>query len=255
MFCAHCGKAVPDGAQFCPSCGTALVTGAGAPPPPAPSSALAYQFAVSAPASRLTTLNQLIMLRSNIRSTLIGASWGPGGMPTTGRGEWRTFRFEDPSGGFAGEAKSEPTYPAKYILVDESRSPVLVLDSVGAGGLMLGKNKEPFLIHDAGGAVLASLEMQPASWGRERGVTVSSWGRQYGVTVEGRDAMLVVSNPTNSLAQLIDLGRGTVLASAVTKHGFTTVRTQIDIPESTKVDHRIALGAFLMLSYTIEGYR
>ncbi|MFY9716715.1 MAG: hypothetical protein WAK40_02100 [Thermoplasmata archaeon] len=120
---------------------------------------------------------------------------------------------------------------------------------------MLGKNNDAFLIHDAGGTILASMVMQPASWGQAHGVKVSSWWRQYAATIGGRDAMLAVSNPTNSLAQLIELGSGTVLASCVTKHGFSTARTEIDIPESTPVDHRVALGAFLMLSYTMEGYR
>ncbi len=255
MFCAHCGKPVPDEAQFCPSCGMHLDSCAGAPPPSTPGSAPAYQFTVRAPPSRLATLNQLVMLHSNVRSAVSWGSEGPGKMPATRIGEWRTFRFEDPSGMFVGEATSEPTYPARYILVDESRSPILVLDSVGAGGVMLGKSKDPFLIHDAGGAVVASLEMQPGSWGRERGVTVSSWGRQYGVTIDGRDAMLAASNPTNSLAQLFELGSGTVLASGVTKRGLSTSRTQIDIPGPTRLDHRIPLGAFLMLSYTTEGYR
>ncbi len=256
MFCSRCGKPVPDAAAFCPSCGARVDPGTGTPPPTTPpSGAPAYQFAVSAPSSRLATLEQLVMLHSNVRSVLSRGTGGPGKMRADGIGQWRAFRFEDPSGGFAGEATSEPTYPARYLLVDENRSPVLVLDSVGTGGPMLGRNKDPFLIHDGGGSVLASLEMQTASWARERGVTVSSWGRHYGVTVGGKEAMLAVSNPANSLAQLIELGRGTVLASSVGKHGFATARSQIDFPEPTSVDHRIALGAFLMLSYTVEGYR
>ncbi len=229
-------------------------SGPGAPAP-IPGSVPSYQFAISAPPSRLATINQLVMLHSNVRSALSFGSEGPSKMPTTGYGEWRAFRFQDSSGQFVGEATSEPTYPARYTLMDENQSLVLVLDSVGAGGLMLGRNKDPYLIHEASGAVLAFLQMEPRSWGRERGVTDDSWGRHYGVTIGGREAMLLASNPSNSLAQLIEFGSGTVLASADTKHGFTTAKTQIDISERTKVDHRIALGAFLMLDYTMEGYR
>jgi hypothetical protein len=255
MFCAHCGKPVPNGAQFCPSCGARVGSGASPPALPTRSSAAPFQFTLSAPPTRLATLNQLVMLHSNLRSAVAWGREGPGKMPATGMREWRVFRFEDSSGQFVGEATSEPTYPARYTLLDENRLPFFILDSVGAGGMMLGKNQDPFLVHDAGRAVLASLELRPASWGRERGVTTSSWGRQYGVSIGGRDVMLAASNPTNSLVQLIELGSGTVLASGVSKHGFSTATTQIDIPGRSTVDHRIALAAFLMLAYTMEGYR
>lgn len=254
MFCSHCGKPIPDTAQFCPICGMQVGSSPGTPGP-TPGGVPSYQFTVHAPPSRLATLNPVVMLHSNVRSSLSFGSEGPSKMPATRFGEWRTFRLEDSSGQFAGEATSEPTYPARYALTDENRSLVLVLDSVGAGGLMLGLNKDPFLIHDATGAVLASLQMEPRSWGREHGVTDGSWGRHYAVIIGGREAMLLASNTSYSLTQLIELGSGTVLASADTKHGFTTAKTQIDFSETTQVDHRIALGAFLMASYTMEGYR
>jgi len=193
------------------------------------------------------------MLHSKVVSSFTFGSGGHSMVPPTRAGEWPAFRFEDASGGFVGEATSEPTLPARYILLDEHRWPVLSLDSVGPGGPILAMRGHRFLIHDASAAVLAALEMQPGSWGRERGVTVSSWGRQYGVTIDGRDAMLLVANPTGSLFQLIELGSGTVLASGATKWAPTTSRTQIDIPEWSRADHRIALGAFLMLSYTSGG--
>lgn len=256
MFCAHCGKPVPDEAQFCPSCGSHVESVDGAPPSPPSSSPPPYQFSVNVPKSRLATLSQLVMLHSTAVSVWARGTEGPGTMPPTKPGQWPHFRFEDSTGAWIGEATSEPTYPASYVLVDENQSTFLVLDSEGAGGIMLGKNKDPFLIHDSQGRVLAYLVLQPSSWARERGVNVSSWGRQYGVTIDGRDAMVAVSNPTNSLVQLFELGRGLILASGVSKQGLTApVRTTIDVPEWSGVDHRIAIGAFLMLAYTMVGYR
>lgn len=256
MFCAHCGKPVPDSAQFCPSCGAHMESGVGTPPSPVTISVPPYQVAVNAPSSRLATLNRLVMLHSTAMSVWAKGAEGPGKMPPTKPGQWEHFRFEDTTGACIGEAASAPTYPASYALVDENRSTFLVLDSAGAGGITLGKSKDPFLIHDAEGRLLASLVLQPSSWARERGVNVSAWGRQYGVTIEGRDVMLATSNPTNSLVQLLELGPGTVLASGVSKQGLsTTVRTEIDIQAWPGVDHRIAIGAFLVLAYTMVGYR
>lgn len=227
MFCLGCSALVPDGAQFCPVCG--------APVKPIADAPISTNF--PPPPIQLTTLNQIVMSHSKVSVGGPGFQRGGGALPSN-------IRFEDPEGQYLGEAVLEWQVHAKYTLLDDQRAVVLVLDAVRAHGLTY-----DFLIHDAGGAVLASMELKPASWVCDHGVDSSRWGPHYGIAVGGRDSLVVAANPTRSLIQLIELGSGTILASGTTKWAFTTARTEININETSPVDRRIVLGAFLRMAY------
>lgn len=223
MFCSRCGRPLPDVARFCPACGTEVKTGPGVPPLPG---------SPEAPSSRLLSLEHLSMSQdTQLKNT--------------------PFQFADSFGQVVGAARGEGTIPfINYTLFDDRQQAVLVLDAERIRGLTF-----DYRIHDAAGTVLATLEMKPPSWGRDRGVTVSTHGLEFGITINGRDAMLLALNATSTEFQLLELGSGAVLATAKGEWAMRLSRTEIDISRARPVDHRIVLGAFIVAGYITGGRR
>ncbi len=220
MFCAACGTAVPDDAQFCPGCGAAMATGSGAPPAPVPS---------AAPLSRLLSETTVSISANKLD-------------------EFAPFEFRDTLGGFLGEARSVGGLPPRFTLSDDRRQTILAVDAVRAQGLMF-----DWLVRDGEGKELAVLELKPGSWARERGVKTEALFQTFGITVGGRDAWVLSSSPTGSKLELFELGGGPSVASCVGKWGFRTWESRIDIAEGTRVDHRLVLGAFLAGAIMAKG--
>jgi hypothetical protein len=145
------------------------------------------------------------------------------------------FQFNDPSGKPVGETQGEGVFPVKYTLLDDRQRVVLVANAERVRGLEF-----DFVLRDATGAVIATME--PKS---------SFMSRKYGVKVDGQEVLLLNCDSTGSRCQLEEVGSGRVLASSSRdwKFASSTSVTQIDVSEAAAVDHRIVIGTILLETY------
>jgi hypothetical protein len=206
MFCIRCGNPTAEGAPTCPRCGAPVGPGA-ISPVPLPSSD-------SGADSPLTTLPHLVML------------WDKLSLLTN-------FQFVDSAGTPLGGTVGEIAFPLKYTLFDANQRLVLVLDAARVRGLLF-----QYLIHDATGAVLASLQVKS-----------SFLSRKYGITVNGIESMLLTTDAMGYHYQIEAAGSGTVLATGVRTMALRTSRTEIQISPTTDLDHRIVLGSMILACY------
>ncbi len=139
MFCVGCGRALDEGAQFCPACGA---------PVNAPSSAPLLAGAPPSASPALLTVRQLTMV------------WDKLSMFTN-------YRFQDASGRTLGATQGEIAFPIRYTLLDEDQNVVLTIDATRAHGLRF-----DFLIHDSNGIVLGSIRQETSVLSRRYGLTV-----------------------------------------------------------------------------------
>ena len=110
---------------------------------------------------------------------------------------------------------------------------MLVLDAVRERGLEFAH-----LIRNAAGTVLASLRVKS-----------SFMSRRYGITVEGTEGMFLTTDAAGYRYQIEEAGTGNVLATGLREMALRTSRTTIEIPEGTRLDHRIVLGSMILAEY------
>ena len=205
MLCQNCGKPVGDGDRFCQNCGKTLQL---------ENVDTAAVRASPAPDSPLTSLNHLLMLWDKFAFHL-------------------NYQFQDLSGMLLGETKGEMKFPLKYTLFDTNQQPVLIVDGVRTKGLLYS-----YLIHDAAGNILVSLNQKN-----------SFMSRKYGITKDGIEVMLLTTDSAGANYKIEDANRGTVLASGYRHMALKTSKTEIDISETENVDHRIVLGGMILACY------
>ena len=205
--------------MFCSRCGRPVEPGAQfcpacgqavAPPPSAP---LLPETIPASPAL-LTTLPQLVMVYE-------------GGLGRV------NFGFEDPAGRFLGATQGEIAFPLKYTLFDENQRPVLILDGARAHGLLY-----DFLVHDPSGAILATIRQQS-----------SFMSRKYGISVDGAERMLLTADAMGYHYQIVENGSGAILATGERTSGFRRSTVSIAFPPDRAWDHRIGIGAMILIYY------
>jgi hypothetical protein len=211
MFCPRCGRPVDEGAAFCPSCG-ASVAPSGGPAPLASASESA--------SSRLMAESHLVMV------------WDKLSLMTN-------FRFQDTSGAALGQTQGEVAFPIKYTLFDESGKIALVLDASRVRGLMY-----DYLVHDGGGAVLASLRQQS-----------SLLSRKYSITVGERSDWVLTTDAAGYHYSIDSTAAGTVIATGDRRPAIRTSMTDIRITAGESMDHRIIVGSMILACYlTTRGH-
>ncbi len=144
------------------------------------------------------------------------------------------FQIQDPSGRPLGETSGGILGLSNELTVfDTDRRVVLGLTVAIEHRLPFG-----FLIHDATGAVLATLRPK------------TSFGSQkFGISIDAAEAMLLIIKSSWLHYEIEDAGTGRVLATADRKMAVRISRTEIDISESQELDHRIVIGSMIMASY------
>lgn len=143
------------------------------------------------------------------------------------------FQFQDPSGRPLGGTQGEFAFPIKYTLFDDVGGVVLSLDAVRVRGLLF-----DFQIHDAGGGVLATVH-------QESSIMV----RRYGLTVGGQGGWLLTTDAMGYHYQIEEVNGGRVLATGDRRPAVRTSITEISITDGQPLDHRVVIGAMILVCY------
>lgn len=143
------------------------------------------------------------------------------------------FRLQDPSGQPLGGTRGEVAFPVKYTLFDENQQPILSIDASRVRGLLY-----DFLIHDATGAILATLRQES-----------SVMSRKYGLAVGGEELWLLTTDAMGYHYQIEEVNGGRVLATGDRKPALRTSTTEIVIADGEPLDHRIVIGAMILACY------
>ena len=143
------------------------------------------------------------------------------------------FQFQDLSGRLLGTTQGEVAFPLKYTLVDDRQQVVLSLDATRVRGLLY-----DYLIHDATGRVLASIHQES-----------SFMSRKYQMSVNGQADWLLTTDASGYHYEIRSAPGGVVVATGQRKPALRTSTTQLEITEGQPLDHRIILGAMILLCY------
>lgn len=145
------------------------------------------------------------------------------------------FTFEDSNGNVLGEALGEALGEGmvvlKYTIVDPSQQPLFILSTTGRFRIT------NYNIEDPNGKVLATLKMKS-----------SFMGRKYALDIDDAESMLVTADVANSHFKIVGLN-GNLISTGTRLMALMNSSTEIDIAEDAQVDHRIVLGAMVMINF------
>ena len=143
------------------------------------------------------------------------------------------YQFQDASGQVIGSTQGEFAFPIKYTVFDERQQVALTLDAKRVRGL-----RYDFLIHDPTGAVLATIHQES-----------SVLSRKYSMTVGDRPDWTLTTDAMGYHYEIAGENGGIVVATGDRKPAIRTSTTEIRIAAAPLLDHRVILGAMVLVCY------